>query len=575
MKKWLVLCVALAGLSRCSSDNSSTPKDTTPEDVAADLDTTAQVDTRSDAAPQDLMDTAAPDLPPADAVDLVEDGSDVTDTTLEDTWTGPLPFKVTRPPEGEPLTPEEVTAFTKALTGFYKKSGLFNWLYWTGHGMHASYDAAMPDFRLFWQDTRAYKEGDRVRFEHFGGADNLALRTAKLLENAAAGYLMSGDPMFGRLVEDYCKGFVALSLAMDWEGEEPPVKYLQARAIFAHDHDYEMEGGRKVRVEYGPVKVEKYDWNAHTVPNDSNPHYGPIWIRNMRSKDDVPHMYRMLPILRQVAKEGKEESVRAAAVKAIEYMEGFARDIVDNGYQIRTKENGVAFVPTKEDGTINDLASFALYDVLIPNAECNAKYTSALLAYSEAKGNECGEADHNMYEDIAVNSHFFNLAIIRFFHLAALHNALDRGENTRAEALMKGLIKRADRYENDLTGPDKDAAWGPDLASWLVAAGTTGMPLTAKETRLIVQHFTQSAEKYGQFAHWDPWQPTTPDGEFGYVPPETVPVDPENPDAGTLRLVRLQEMVFALEYCQSPYRHPESAPLFDCSIIADPSKWGE
>ncbi len=584
-KMLLVVALAMVGAG-CSGDNdkkSGEPADiidstlqdavdSAQQDVVMDMvppDSAADsVDTMMDSAGDMLLDTGADQA--GDAADTL----DVEDQE-DETWEGPLPFKVERPDEGEPLTPEEVTAFTKRLTGFYKKTGFFDWLYRTSHGLHQSYDPEMPDYMLFWQDTRAFKEGDRIRFDHFGGADNLALRTAKLLENAAAGYLMSGDPMFARLIVGYSKGFAALALGMDWSSEEPPINYIQARAIFTHDHEYETDGGRKIRVEYGSVKQEKYDWNAHTVPNPLNPHYGEIWVRNMRSKDDVPHMYRMVPVLRQVAQEGADPEVRAAAALAIEYMEGFAKDIVDSGYQIRTKENGETYVPLKEDGTVNDLASFVLYEKLIPNAECNAKYSSALLGYGEGLTNECGEADHNMYEDIAVGGHYFNLHIIRYFHLAALVNALVVGENDKAKELMTGLVKRTERYHADTKGPTEHNEWYPDLAAWLLAAGTSGMPLTSKEARMIMEEYTKSCDGFEQFPHWDPWAETTPEGQFNYVPSETVPVDPENPEAGTMKLIRLQEMVYALEYCQSPWRHPHSAPIFDCEIIGDPSKWGE
>ncbi|HPM78003.1 MAG TPA: formylglycine-generating enzyme family protein, partial [bacterium] len=102
-----------------------------------------------------------------------------------------LPFEFTRPAAGTPLTPEEITEFTRKITGLWKDIDYFSWLQWTGHGMHSS--TGYPPYKIYWQDTRAIKTGDTVEFEHFGGADNVMIRTPKVLVNTAALYLSSGD----------------------------------------------------------------------------------------------------------------------------------------------------------------------------------------------------------------------------------------------------------------------------------------------------------------------------------------------------------------------------------------------
>ncbi len=478
-----------------------------------------------------------------------------------------LPFVVAREDSGEPLTDEEVTAFTRAVTGFYRDAGFFQWVWWTSHGLDATYDPEMLDYRLYWQDTQAFREGDAVRFVHTGGADNLMIRTSKIMNNAIAAYLMTGEMEFGRIVRDYGRGTAALSMALEWASEDPLVKYLQARALFTHDHEYVLEGNRKVIVEYGPAKNEK---------NDENPHCGPIWVRTMRSKDDVPHMFRMVPLLRRVAAEGADPEVREAATLALEYMEGFAKDIVDSGYQIRTKDKeGNALVPIKEDGTVNDLASFVLYDALIPDAECSAKAAAAWIAYGDSQGIDCGEFDHNLYEDLATETHYFNLAIIRFFHLAAATNAIAVEDYAAAETLLYGLVKRSDRYMADKKEPADHSEWYPDLAGWLLAAGASGLPLTSAEARLIMTEYAASATHYAAYPHWDPWAEGMPEGPFEYKAPRDGHVVPGDPESGVRKYIRLPEMSFVLEYCFSPLRAPHGARLLDCEVVADPARWGE
>lgn len=497
-------------------------------------------------------------------------------TDLPDSAGPGLPYEMTRPDVGEPLTDAEITAFTKAITGFYKNAGFFGWLWWTGHGMHSSHDPDMPDYRLYWQDTQSFKEGDTLRFAHTGGADNLALRTAKLTNAVAAAYLKTDHPMFGRLVEQYCKGFVALSQGLEWSSEEPVVKYLQARAIFTVDHEYEMEGGRKVKVEYGPVKNEKYDWNAHTIPNDENPYWGPIWVRTMRSKDDVPHMYRTMPLLKRVAANGQDPEVRKAAELAVEYLSGFAKDIVDSGYYIRTKDtDGNTYIPKQENGTDNDLASFVTYESVIPNAECSGKIASAYLGYGEALDNDCGFNDTNLYEDMAIEGHYFNAAIIRYMHLAAITTGFDSGDMVKTQTMLEGAIKRADRLTADEKMPLAHKEWYPDLAGWLLAAASSGLPLTSAEARLIAQEYSASAAHYEKFPYWDPWADGVEDGQFNYKPDRDGPSIPDDPDSPTRKHVRLPEIGFVLEYCFSPYLNPNGAKLLDCDVVANPDLWGE
>ena len=256
---------------------------------------------------------------------------------------------------------------------------------------------------------------------------------------------------------------------------------------------------------------------------------------------------------------------------AVEYMEGFAKDIVDQGYQIRTKEDGVAFVPLTDDGKINDLASFVLYDPVFPNAECNAKLSSSLIAYDDPQDISCGLADGNMYEELAIDGHYFNLAIIRYFHLSSLGNALAKEQVGIPEELMEGLINRADNYMYGKGPWTDDWSHPSDLASWLLAAAATGMPLTDAEAHHIADWYSRSADHYSKYSAWDPWDPSVPDGEFEYKPSDWSYDDPDDTDGSKTRYIRLTEMSFIFEYCWSPYRN--GAQVLDCDLVRELASW--
>jgi hypothetical protein len=481
---------------------------------------------------------------------------------------GGLPFEVTRPESGSPLTPQEIEDFTRKVTGFWRDVDFFRWCSWHSHGLHASYDAEMPDYKLWWQDTRAIKAGDTVTFEHVGAADNIMIRTPKILSAAISGYLMSGDPVMGDLVEQYSKGIVALFQGMAFAGEDPVVEGITARAIFTHNHSYILDG-RKIAIDYDPVRREWQSWNAHTIHNPANPYFGDIWVRNMRSKDDVPHMFRVLPLLMRVIQDAHEERIRAAAQLAHDYLVLFARDIVSQGYLIRTKgSDGVPYVPTEEDNpdVPLDLASFVTYDPLVPNAECNAKLVTALVANDDPSGNDCGDGRNATYDAVAGLVHYFNVHIIRYFHLAALTNALVRRHDDVARRLLDGVITRADEAIDNEEERAEHGEWDADLSSFLIAAAASGMPLTRREARYIHKHLGAAIDHYRAWPHWDLWDPSIPDGTYDYKP------DREGDGKAHTRPA---ELAYLLQYCYSPWHNPAGARLVDCAVVADPSRWGE
>ncbi len=480
-------------------------------------------------------------------------------------------------------TQEEITAFTKKITAFFKDTGYFDWVWRTAHGLDASYDTNMMDYKLWWQDTGMRKNGDTIEFFHTGRAENIAKRTIKVLNNSLAGYLLTGDTRMAEVAVQLMRGMVALSLGMEFESEEPLVKYLQSRAVFNHNHDYEVDG-RKVHVDYEGMYVASFKWNVHVFEIEDNPTYGDIWISNMRSKDDVPYMFYSLAIATRAYHEAQDPAVREAAELFIEYMRGFAQSIVDNDWFILTKyEDGeatIAIDATMENNPPADLGSFVHWKSIFgPDAECNAQLGAAMAGYGfPADRGDCegGKIGWN-FELNAERTHYFNYNIYNYFHVAALATSQLWGFDEIAKSINEGLIYRFEELMHNPDMPNTDDREFPsDLAGVMLTAATHGYPLNAEEAKFIMDWYSRSSDWYRQWPHWDPWASLADQEEFSdYKAPRVETVSDGNGNETQISYMRLVEMPYIFEYCYSPLKNPDAVPFIDCDIVADPNKWGE
>jgi hypothetical protein len=374
-----------------------------------------------------------------------------------------------------------------------------------------------------------------------------------VLGHAAAGYLLTGDSTMGRIVEQFCKGVAAHFKCMVWDTADS-VGPIMARAFMPANHSVAMPGGRQKRIDYSPWYRKTRDWNSHTIRIRNNPYWGDIWVKNMRSKDDLPHLFWAAVFVGYVAKYGASPEVRSAAAETYGYLVDFARDIVDHGYTIRTRdENGRVFVPEE------DLANFVAYDRWSRRGECAAKLTVSLLGYGETRGNHCRSAYCTLYDRIAPRIHYFNLAMVRGFHLTAVLNAANRGYDRVGRMLANGLVARAREVHegfDEWWRVDRDR-WDAEGAVFLVQAAAAGLPLTADDIVLIHREFGDAIDEMARWPYWDLWDESVPDGVYEHRPEARVP--PE--DIGIF-----------MEYCFSPLRGNGPACV-DCDIVRDPRRW--
>lgn len=197
----LTLSLSLAGLA-CSSD-----------EPGADAGDAADVHDISEAALPD----ARPDSPDMDEEDIPA----VVPPRPLDALSFQRPVRTA---SGTPPSQAEIAAFTDTMASFFFETGYFDWAWRNTHGLDASYDANMMDYKLWWQDVGMRKQGDTVVFYHHGRAENIAERTVKVLPNLIGGYLATGNQRLADLSTQLMKGMVALSLGLEFEREDPIIK---------------------------------------------------------------------------------------------------------------------------------------------------------------------------------------------------------------------------------------------------------------------------------------------------------------------------------------------------------------
>ncbi|MBI4822486.1 MAG: hypothetical protein HY791_39870 [Deltaproteobacteria bacterium] len=474
-----------------------------------------------------------------------------------------LPFAFDRPDLGEPVGEALRAQATQSVTRFFARSKYFAWIHETSHGVDAS--TGRRDYALWWHDVDAVKAGNLVTFTHSasGGAHNVYIPTSQVLAGAAAGYLATKDPDMAKVAEQYAKALTASIRGLVYD-ENDPNPYLMARNVVAQNHRFTLPDGREKAVDYSPWYTTYESWNAQRLHYPRNPDWGDIYVTNMRSKDDLPHVYAAVPWLMYLSADASDRAVKDAASEALSHLAGFAEDIVESGYVIRTKDAaGKAFVPTE------DLASFVRYEELIPNAECAAKLGTAYIAFGESRGNACGFNEGNDYEGIATSVHYYNYHIVQTFHVAALSNALVHRDFEVARNLLTGLMIRIERYRNpesDEPG-QSDRSWPADLAILMLRAAAFGMPLNHDEATDVMTELARAAESYSAWSRWNLWDPSVPDGTYdhrsGYRP------------ASEGGVVPIEAMGLVFEYCASPLRNPAGIAPFDCDRVLDSRRWAD
>ncbi len=541
--------------------------------TACDSEAPANDTDTSDAAALDAGDAAADTI--ADAAADVDPGVTAPDRVAR--FPAALPFTVERAESvGEAPSTEAVDAFTQRMLSFYADTDLWEWTRSISHGVADENPWDEPSYLFWWQGVTVTKADGRVTFVHEGGADNMMSHHGRVFGPLAGAYLTlaAGEPnaaddaqaaLLRELLIGYIHGVSATFTGGIYADEDPVVDTIMARAIFHRNHDWEVPNRGPAAVDYELERAELIQRRHDTLHNPSNPTWGDIWVRNKRSKDDFPWVYRMQAHLAQILWTVEDEAVREAALTLYDQLQAFSQDVLDHGYIIRAKDaEGAPYIPYLDEGrgVVDDFASMVEFEAFLPNAECNAKLPIALIATGEPQDNDCGDGQFSDYEEVGLARFYGHTWMQWNFHISALTTALLYGQNDHAEALLIGLGERFDALRVRDDQISQDPRFASDIAQTLVLAATYGMPLTGEEAQRVIAEFERSADHYEAWPYWNLWDDDVPDGDYPYLPG----LSHENAERDQ---IHIEEMANLFEYCASPVRALNGAQFMDCAAFIE------
>lgn len=565
--------VLVLALASCGGDDADSPasgadpdvdalSDVLPEDssgsdgdpadgVGADADEAdapgdvADAETSSDTGDANtVLDSDVDELPDEDS-----DGSPGPDedrATLSD-WPRALPFELRRDPIGVPVPSEEVAAVTRRYLQLLDTIGYFDFVAQRAHGWPQDGPGDRYWYSTWWSGVRVERAGDRVTFVHSeDGADNNGLRSAQLMEGACFATALWGAPDTERLTRAFVRGFVSWALA--WERESAPGAgvYL-ARAAYPESFTVPRGAGGSISwtVDYDASRPGVDADPSHYVHVADNPYWGDLWVKNIRSKDDIGHMFRGLASL-VACYDAMSVDGRSDIDQLTGLYFAWARRVEDDGNRIVTLDADLnEYFPS------GDLATY----IDLPGVECPGKLLMRLAGRAYTGGMNCGNgvgpADRQLSQ--AKNG---TAQILRSHHLAAAMHALIAGRDDVAEPLLRGVTASIDWFAEGFTAGERPFDLDDrDFAAHLLHSAVAGVPLTAREVGWLHQRI--DAADAGLRAlpayTWDLFGPDVPDGQL--------PFEPASPG------LWINDLALPLGFCASPWVNPGGQPLLDCELV--------
>jgi hypothetical protein len=542
----MVSCRARLGLfallvtSACGDDGSAASDETSAGPSTGGASTSTTDATTTTSTPADST---------GDGDSTTEDASstgDGMDPAPIDLCPAGLPFELVREPAGDPIDPAVRTEVTQRYLDLLDEIRYFDFVAERVHGWPQSDPEDRYWYGTWWSGVTVVKEAGAITYRHEDhGADNNGLRTGPLLEGVCNAYALWQRPQDQLLLRRMIRGMTAWIMAMEREADDPDGPLL-CRAFYPESIMAE-DDGLSFFVDYDLNRPGIDADPSEYVHVPENPHWGDVWIKNKRSKDDIGHMLRAIAQLGTCAPSFDDDTM-ADYVAMRELYAAWARKVDDDGWRIATLDKrGEVWFP-------DDLLAYFL-----PEPEC-LSVLALRLSGSYAPGDiDCGNGIGPL-DEIIINSNDHNGNILRSFHEAAANHAILSGNDEVAAMLLDGMTVRIDEALDGFEGVGEPVMWlGPqDLVDMLAHGAAIGLPLTAREAAWLHARIDEAYTGYAGNPDLQPmlnvFDAATPDGEYGF--------EPYGPAISFVGLGSL------LGTCTSPCRNEASEPVLDCDLVA-------
>ncbi|MEW5738026.1 MAG: hypothetical protein AB1938_03815 [Myxococcota bacterium] len=455
-----------------------------------------------------------------------------------------LPFTYTRPPVGTPVTPAELAAVTDTFKDLLTQTRYFQVLDERIHGWPQSDPQQRYWYGTWWSGVGFSKRQGQVSLEHVNvGADNIGIGTSFVLESACFAQKLWPSAQRDLLVRRLIRGFNSWMMGMERMPNDPAGP-LSARVVYPPPVT-STDNGRTVFINYAPNRpgIDSYTLYVH-LPN--NPHWGDVYVKNKRSKDDLGHMLRAIATVEDCASSLSAATLADFAAMKATY-EAWARRVEDDGWAIATLNQSLNVEMPALNSTMSRYTTAG-------NAECTNVLALRLFGRGNPGTFACGNGIHPL--EFLVLNNPSNGEIIRSHQEAAAKHALLKGQDTVARDLLGGL---ATRIESGMTNAEQNN-WpahlnGELLVKLIVNSANAGVPLTSREVRWVHAQIQAAHQSYtsadpGVYRVFDP---STPDGDYDFTPPG---------DGIDFRFFGA-----LLGTCTARYRNPSSMPLLDCARL--------
>ena len=454
-----------------------------------------------------------------------------------------LPFTYTRPPAGTPLSAAELAAVTDKYLDLLQKTNYLQFVDERVHGWPQSDAKKRYWYGTWWVDMGIHRHSGEVSFVHTGGADNNGIPTAAVLEGAC--FVLKQWPSTQReqLVRRLIRGMHSWIMAMERQANDP-IGVLLARS--AYPESITSTDGGTFAIDYAAGRPGP-DTYVDFVHLPTNPHWGDLYIKNKRSKDDIGHMLRAIATLDDCA-SGFTTDTHADDLAMRASYSKWSQRVETDGWGIATLDKNANLFMPPIDSTMSHFYGLG-------NAECDAMLTIRLQGHGDPGAFSCGDGIHPLEWAAMTNDH--NGEIVRAFHEAAVRQALMAKRPSIAQAMLPGLAKRIDDGVT-LAETNKLPVWlsRESLADMILHSANTGVPLTWREVRWLHGQLEIAYTAYvtNTPAHlYRMFDAASPEGEYA-----------SEPDSKGIHFTSLALLVGA---CTAKYRNPAGMPLLDCARL--------